>query len=154
MMHGREKVGPRHSSNEAGEQKRKKLLPPGRRLRGRTQRSSVERKGGGQGECGTSTTRTWDPYRAGLRADKNALERIRPPSCHMPEVGAVCGKAARTDLGGGRAMNAVLPLWRREFITLLAARRPRGRWRRAEQGQRAADALASRKIERRATRTR
>jgi hypothetical protein len=38
-------------------------------------------------------------------------------------VGAVCGKAARTVLGGGRAMKrASLPrLGRREFITLLGA---------------------------------
>ena len=40
---------------------------------------------------------------------------------HTPEAGAVCGKAARTDLGGGRAMKCTsLPLLRRrEFITLL-----------------------------------
>src|ERR1700741_5427747 len=39
---------------------------------------------------------------------------------HTPEAGAVCGKAARTDLGGGRAMKrASLPLRRRDFITLL-----------------------------------
>jgi hypothetical protein len=50
---------------------------------------------------------------------------------HTPEAGAVCGKAARTDLGGGRAMKRTsLPLLkRREFITLLggtaAARRAR-----------------------------
>src|SRR4051812_3177212 len=40
---------------------------------------------------------------------------------HTPEAGAVCGKAARTDLGGGRAMKCTsLPLRRREFITGLA----------------------------------
>src|SRR5207253_11256363 len=39
---------------------------------------------------------------------------------HTPEVGAVCGKAARTVLCGGRAMKRTsLPLRRREFITLL-----------------------------------
>src|SRR5438477_1907772 len=39
---------------------------------------------------------------------------------HTPEVGAVCGKAARTVLCGGRAMKRTsLPLHRREFITLL-----------------------------------
>src|SRR6476620_4740167 len=39
---------------------------------------------------------------------------------HTPEVGAVCGKAARTVLCGGRAMKRTsLPLQRREFITLL-----------------------------------
>jgi hypothetical protein len=41
---------------------------------------------------------------------------------YPPEAGAVCGKAARTDLGGGRAMKrASLPLQRREFITLLGS---------------------------------
>src|SRR6476661_5151818 len=41
---------------------------------------------------------------------------------HTPEVGAVCGKAARTVLCGGRAMKRTsLPLQRREFITLLGA---------------------------------
>src|SRR5262249_12652532 len=40
---------------------------------------------------------------------------------HTPEVGAVCGKAARTVLCGGRAMkSASLPLLnRRAFIALL-----------------------------------
>src|SRR5262249_6814805 len=39
---------------------------------------------------------------------------------HTPKVGAVCGKAARTVLCGGRAMKRTsLPLQRREFITLL-----------------------------------
>src|SRR5262249_14393618 len=44
---------------------------------------------------------------------------------HTPEVGAVCGKAARTVLCGGRAMKpASLPLLRREFITLLGGAAP------------------------------
>src|SRR5262249_40165018 len=40
---------------------------------------------------------------------------------YPPEAGAVCGKAARTDLGGGRAMKRTsLPLLRRrDFIALL-----------------------------------
>src|SRR5215472_642317 len=39
---------------------------------------------------------------------------------HTPKVGAVCGKAARTVLCGGRAMKRTsLPLQRRAFITLL-----------------------------------
>ena len=42
---------------------------------------------------------------------------------HTPEVGAVCGKAARTVLCGGRVMKrASLPLQRREFITLARRR--------------------------------
>src|SRR6266536_1488493 len=41
---------------------------------------------------------------------------------HTPEVGAVCGKAARTVLCGGRAMKrASLPLQRREFIAATVA---------------------------------
>src|SRR5947199_1479993 len=41
---------------------------------------------------------------------------------HTPEVGAVCGKAARTDLCGGRAMKrASLPRPRGKFITLLGS---------------------------------
>src|SRR6266536_5271200 len=39
---------------------------------------------------------------------------------HTPKVGAVCGKAARTVLCGGRAMKrASLPLRRREFMALV-----------------------------------
>ena len=37
----------------------------------------------------------------------NALERIRQFCRHTPEVGAVCGKAARTVLCGGRDENRV-----------------------------------------------
>ena len=57
-----------------------------------------------------------------------ASQTDHPPSLakrtlrrHTPEVGAVCGKAARTVLCGGRVMkHASLPLLRRrEFITLL-----------------------------------
>src|SRR5262249_56470778 len=41
---------------------------------------------------------------------------------HTPEVGAVCGKAARTVLCGGRAMKrASLPLQRRGFMAFLGA---------------------------------
>src|SRR6266699_357485 len=36
-----------------------------------------------------------------------ALERIRQVRRHSPEVGAVCGKAARTDLCGGRSAMSV-----------------------------------------------
>src|SRR5262249_438052 len=39
---------------------------------------------------------------------------------HTPEVGAVCGKAARTDLGGGRAMKRTsLRLQRRRFLSAI-----------------------------------
>src|SRR5262249_54742963 len=44
----------------------------------------------------------------------------RPLCRHTPKVGAVCGKAARTVLCGGRGMkHASLPLQRRAFISLL-----------------------------------
>ena len=74
-------------------------------------------KGGDQGECGT----------AKHALDSEPGSRVTGAGSHAanilpfgPEVGAVCGKAARTDLCGGRAMkSASLPLQRREFITLL-----------------------------------
>src|SRR5262245_16607017 len=74
-------------------------------------------KGGGQGEYapakhvldsepGVACQRRWSVYGDLCR--------------YPPEAGAVCGKAARTDLGGGRAMKRTsLPLPRREFITLV-----------------------------------
>ena len=65
-------------------------------------------KGGGQGECAPakhaldSAPGSRD---TGAGADTASICR------HTPEVGAVCGKAARTDLGGGRAMKRTsLPL--------------------------------------------
>jgi hypothetical protein len=45
-------------------------------------------------------------HRAELRV-LQALLRIRPVARHTPEVGAVCGKAARTDLCGGRQVTRV-----------------------------------------------
>src|SRR6266567_3088432 len=61
--------------------------------------------------------------RTGLRA-RLACHRRRDACGNLlpfgPEVGAVCGKAARTVLCGGRAMKRTsLPLQRREFIALL-----------------------------------
>src|SRR6516165_10271092 len=65
--------------------------------------------------------------RTGLRARVACQRRwsVYGDLCrYPPEAGAVCGKAARTGLGGGRAMKRTsLPLHanikRREFITLL-----------------------------------
>jgi hypothetical protein len=58
----------------------------------------VERRAGTKGNAGQHST-----YRAQYRASVSpALERIRHVCRQTPEVGAVCGKAARTDLCGGR----------------------------------------------------
>src|SRR5215510_173044 len=71
-------------------------------------------KGGGQGEY--APAKHVPGTEPGKRVKGGNLCR------HTPEAGAVCGKAARTDLGGGRAMKRTsLPLLRRrEFITLLS----------------------------------
>src|SRR5689334_6550987 len=54
---------------------------------------------------------------------KNEQQSTKDSVHHLDKespIQAVCGKAARTDLGGGRAMKRTsLPLRRREFITLL-----------------------------------
>ena len=75
-------------------------------------------KGGGQGEYAPAKhVRIQNQARV-----SQALERIRHLCRHTPEAGAVCGKAARTDLGGGRAMKCTSlplhPLRRRDFRKL------------------------------------
>ena len=104
----------RPDSYEAGEQSEESPLR--RRLRGRSQRC---RWSEGRGPRGIRTSKA----RTGLRARLACHRRwsVYGNLCrHTPEAGAVCGKAARTDLGGGRAMKRTsLPLQRREFITLL-----------------------------------
>src|SRR3954464_2393875 len=98
-------VGPRHSSCEADEQSEESPLR--RRLRGRTQRS---RWSEGRGPRGIRTSKA----RTGLRTRLACHRRwsVYGNLCrHTPEAGAVCGKAARTELGGGRAMKCPsLPL--------------------------------------------
>src|SRR5262245_35131693 len=98
-------VGPRHSSDEAGEQREESPLR--RRLRGRSQRC---RWSEGRGPRGIRTSKA----RTGLRARVACQRRwsVYGDLCrYPPEAGAVCGKAARTDLGGGRAMKRTsLPL--------------------------------------------
>ena len=63
----------------------------------------VERRAGTKGNAGQHST-----CRARYRVSVSpALERIRHVRRQTPKVGAVCGKAARTDLCGGRAVMRV-----------------------------------------------
>src|SRR5580658_1392394 len=63
----------------------------------------VERRAGTKGNAGQHST-----YRAQYRASLSQVqERIRHVRRQSPEVGAVCGKAARTDLCGGRSAMGV-----------------------------------------------
>src|SRR5262249_50546644 len=76
---------------------------------------SVERRVGTKGNANQqSTCRTQSRMSV-----SQALEPHTASICrHTPKVGAVCGKAARTVLCGGRAMKrASLPLQRRAFIS-------------------------------------
>lgn len=90
MMHGREKSDPvvvaRKRANKAEQ----------------SAAEQVERRAGAEGNAFRQSA-----FRTQRRADASqALERIRQrqraPCRHIPKVGAVCGKAARTDLCGGR----------------------------------------------------
>src|SRR5258708_20625544 len=58
----------------------------------------VEPRAGTKGNAGQHST----PRTQSWTSVSQALERIRQVRRHSPEVGAVCGKAARTDLCGGR----------------------------------------------------
>src|SRR5882757_7923780 len=63
----------------------------------------VEPRAGTEGNANQHST-----CRAQYRVSvSQALERIRQVRRHSPEVGAVCGKAARTDLCGGRSAMSV-----------------------------------------------
>jgi hypothetical protein len=108
MMHGHEKsdlvivaLKPANKAKEAYLR---------RRPRGRSQRC---RWSEGRGPRGIRTSKA----RTGLRARVACQRRwsVYGDLCrYPPEAGAVCGKAARTDLGGGRAMKRTsLPLQRR-----------------------------------------
>src|SRR6516164_1798192 len=92
-------------SVEAGEQSEGSLLR--RRLRGRSQRCRWSEGRGPRG-IRTSSTRTGLRARLACQTRWGIYGNFRR---HTPEAGAVCGKAARTDLGGGRAMKRTsLPL--------------------------------------------
>src|SRR5262245_56652683 len=111
MMHGHEQP-----DLVRVEMKNSEESPLRRRLRGRSQRC---RWSEGRGPRGIRTSKA----RTGIRARVACQRRwsVYGDLCrYPPEAGAVCGKAARTDLGGGRAMKRTsLPLQRRDFITVL-----------------------------------
>ena len=112
MMHGHEKsdlaivaVKPTNKARKSAE------------AAGAVAAELVERRAGTKGNAHQQST-----YRTQNRLACHRRWSVYGNLCrHTPKVGAVCGKAARTDLGGGRAMKfASLPLLkRREFITLL-----------------------------------
>ena len=64
---------------------------------------SVEPRAGTEGNAGQHSTRQTQ----GWASVSQVLERIRQVRRHPPKVGAVCGKAARTDLCGGRSAMSV-----------------------------------------------
>ena len=93
MMHGPEKSDPGIVAMKPANKTEQSVAEP------------VERRAGTKGNVDQqSTCRTQSRISV-----SQALERIRKcrTLCrHTPEVGAVCGKAARTVLCGGRAMHA------------------------------------------------
>jgi hypothetical protein len=91
-MHGREKSDPAIVAMNVANKVERSTAEPG------------EPRAGAEGNASQqSTHRT--PSRASV---SRALERIRRTvRRHPPEVGAVCGKAARTDLCGGRSAMSV-----------------------------------------------
>src|SRR6516165_6618043 len=101
MMHGHEKVGPRHSSDEAGEQSSSFRYGA---IRERASCGGVGgAKGGDQGECGLAKhAPDTEPGKRVTGAGTHTAGGSENALPFGPEVGAVCGKAARTDLCGGR----------------------------------------------------
>ena len=100
MMHGREKsdlaIVAVKPANKAKEAHRGGICGGGRSGVGGA-------KGGAKGNAHQQNT-YWAQNQARVT---QALERIRQLVRHTPEVGAVCGKAARTVLCGGRDENRV-----------------------------------------------
>jgi len=91
MMHEREKSDPAIVAVKPTNKAERSAAEP------------VEPRAGTKGNADQHST-----CRAQYRVSvSQALERIRQVRRHSPEVGAVCGKAARTDLCGGRSAMGV-----------------------------------------------
>ncbi len=93
---------------------------------GRPAEEAVERRAGAEGNAGRQST-----HRAQNRERvTQALDRVRQVRRQTPEVGAVCGKAARTVLCGGRPVmgvpTAIRNFQRRfaAFLILVVAQEP------------------------------
>ena len=91
MMHEREKSDPAIVAMKPANNAERSAAEP------------VEPRAGAKGNAEQHST-----CRAQYRVSvSQALERIRQVRRHSPEVGAVCGKAARTVLCGGRSVMGV-----------------------------------------------
>ena len=118
MMHGPEKSDP---AIVATKPTNKAEGPPVARPAGETHAAEpVERRAGTKGNAGQQSTHQTQSWTARATGAGTHTESGHPLCRHIPEVGAGCGKAARPDLCGGRAMKRTsLPLHRRQFIALL-----------------------------------
>ena len=77
----------------------------------RSAEEPVERRAGAKGNAVARNTRRTQSRERVSQALARVREAARSLCRHSPEVGAVCGKAARTVLCGGREMKlASLPL--------------------------------------------
>src|SRR5438046_10116207 len=111
MMHGHEKSDLAIVAEKPANKAKKSTAEASA---GEVAAEPVEPRAGTKGNAGQQST-----CRAQNRISvSQALERIRQFA--VIPVGAVCGKAARTVLCGGRAMKRTsLPLRRRDFITVI-----------------------------------
>src|SRR5258705_10580253 len=75
----------------------------------KSRRGAGGAKDGDQGKCGPAKhVPGSEPDKRVTSAGSHTASRTKRPLCrHTPEVGAVCGKAARTVLSGGREATRV-----------------------------------------------
>jgi hypothetical protein len=118
MMHGHEKSDPAIVAMKPANKAARSATEPS--VKEPAAAESVERRAGIKGNADWQSTR-----RTQSRVSvSQALERIRQVGANalpfIPEVGAVCGKAASTVLCGGREVTRV-PTASRQLLHLLAA---------------------------------